>query len=223
MRYIVLQVSHRGPGPRGSSNQAKSPRHSSANLCRRHDKSVQVKTTPYELSLQTVLIFPKDANSDAGQRGYTGCELLLLVQVVNTSANTNSSIKLNVSDLIGYLTLLGSPTRMRVLAWWWGWGCASWEPLLKSQTAPCRHDSVFRQPRKIMMMTKRMATWVVVRVMIKVYVNDQPGDPSSSTDQVILLMSGVKHNKTIRMTRMLMDVCLSLIVVVAVIFVIGER
>ena len=74
-----------------------------------------------------------------------------------------------------------------------------------------------------MMMTKRMATWVVVRMMIKVYVNDQPGDPSSSTDQVNLLMSGVKHNKTIRMTRMLMDVCLSLIVVVAVIFVIGER
>ena len=73
-----------------------------------------------------------------------------------------------------------------------------------------------------MMMTKRMATWVVVRVMIKVYVDDQPGRPFIF-NQVNLLMSGVKHNKTIRMTRMLMDVCLSLIVVVAVIFVIGER
>ena len=134
------------------------------------------KTTPYELSLQTVLIFPKDANSDAGQRGYTGCELLLLVQVVNTSANTNSSIKLNVSDHRSYLTLLGSPTQKRVLAWWWGGGCASWEPPSRSQTSPCRHDFVFWQPRKIMMMT-RMAIWLVVRMMIKVYVDDQPGRP----------------------------------------------
>ena len=48
MWCVVLQVSHRGSGPRGSSNQTKSPSHSSANLCRRHDKSVQVR--PHHMS-----------------------------------------------------------------------------------------------------------------------------------------------------------------------------
>ena len=77
MRYIVLQVSHRGSGPRGSSNQAKSPRHSSANLCRRHDKSVQVRphhmSSHYKLSWSSPRMLTVMLDSEATQDVNSSC------------------------------------------------------------------------------------------------------------------------------------------------------